>query len=229
MGNLYPTIASKRDSLRNSRRTVGSVGHLGIAETIARIASKYYWPRMYQISLTVRTYPSCQAYKPSQQLTTGEMQFPKISCPWDTVSIDIVEPLPRSSKCNTYLIVFQDRFTKWVECHPMRKATVENVSQAFNEKFVSRFGCPSTVLSDNGKQFVSTEFIKMLSQFGINKRTTPPCSPQCNPVERCNKVLKTMVAQYAEGDRKKWDAYLPKLTWQLIRRKMNPLDILRLC
>lgn len=204
---------SQRKQILFENHDAPCAGHLGIAKTITRISNKYYWPRMYRdIASYVRRCSSCQKYKQSQQQTAGKMQFPKINGCWDTVSIDIVGPLPRSSKGNTNLIVMQDRFTKWVECHPVRKATSGTVCKALKEKIISRFGCPNSIISDNGKQFVSNEFTHLLSEYGITHRTTTPYSPQCNPVERTNKVLKTMIAQYTEKDHRKWDQYLPEFT-----------------
>lgn len=118
--------------------------------------------------------------------------------PWGTVSTDLVGPLPRSSKGNSYLVVFQDRFTKWVQCRAIRKATARAVSQALYEEVITRFGCPQTVLSDNGTQFTGQPFKRFLAELGIAHRLTPPCTPQANPVERANKTLKIMIAQFCE-------------------------------
>lgn len=44
------------------------------------------------------------------------MQPPQISAPWETVSTDLVGPLPQSKMGKCYIAVFQDRFIKWVQC-----------------------------------------------------------------------------------------------------------------
>jgi len=81
-----------------------------------------------------------------------------------------------------------------------RKATARAVSQAFYEEIGARFGCPKTVLSDNGTQFTGQLFKQLLEELGIAHRFTPPYTPQANPVERTNKTLKTMIAQFCEND-----------------------------
>jgi transposase InsO family protein len=102
-----------------------------------------------------------------------------------------------------------------VQCRPIRKATAKAVSQALYEEVVSRFGCPRTVISDNGTQFTGQTFKNFLNGLGIVHRLTPPYTPQANPVERTNKTLKTMVAQFCEADHRKWDVHLSDLVFAI--------------
>jgi transposase InsO family protein len=97
----------------------------------------------------------------------------------------------------------------------VRKATARAVTQALYEDVITRFGCPVTVISDNGTQYTGGTFRTLLRELGIVHRLTPPYTPQANPVERTNKTLKTMVAQFCEADQKKWDARLLELMFAL--------------
>lgn len=45
---------------------------------------------------------------------------------------------------------------------------------------VSRFGCPLTIVTDNGIQFSSEAFAKFCQDFGIDHVKTPPFHPQSN-------------------------------------------------
>lgn len=155
-------------------------GHMGIAKTIARIARNYYWPGMFRdIAKYVRNCTSCQKYKVSQQKTPGKMQPHRMAdAPFKEVSTDIVGPLPRSKKGNSYIVVMQDRFTKWVECRPLRKATAKTVYSALYEQVILKYGCPKIVISDNGVQFDSRLFKNSLRELNIAHRFTPPYTPQ---------------------------------------------------
>ncbi|VDL89855.1 unnamed protein product [Schistocephalus solidus] len=48
-------------------------------------------------------------------------------------------------------------------------ATINTVRRLFN-----RFGCPETLVSDNGGQFTSTAFTRCCKESGINHLRSPP-------------------------------------------------------
>lgn len=120
-------------------------------------------------------------------------------------------PLPCSNAGNNWLLVMQDRYTKWVEIRPLKKATSQAVATNIKEQICLRHGCPRTIVSDKGRQFIGKEARKILSEFNIEHRLTMPYTPQCNPVERANRVIKTMIAEKTEKSQKMWDAHLAEL------------------
>ena len=102
-----------------------TAGHLGVAKTLVRLTQSFYWPGMLRIGTQyVRNCPSCQKFKSQQQTTAGTMHATFVEQPWEMVAIDLVGPLPRSNSGHTWLLVMQDRCTKWMELKPLRKATV---------------------------------------------------------------------------------------------------------
>lgn len=68
------------------------------------------------------------------------------------------------------------------------------MTQSLIDYVLYRYGCPQTIISDNGYQLKSQQLAKTLATFEIKYRTTPVHAPHCNPVERTNRVVKTMVA-----------------------------------
>lgn len=109
----------------------------------------------------------------------------------------------------------QDRFTKWVCCKPLKTATAAAVTRILFEEVIAHFGCPNTVISDNGKQFDSRVFRSLLKELEIKHRFTPPYTPQSNPVERANRTIKTMISQYCGEKHRHWDQKLPELVMAL--------------
>src|SRR3978361_2412440 len=168
-----------------------------------------------EIAQYVRSCTSCQRYKTAQQQTPGKMQPSINQHPWETVSSDLVGPLPRSSKGNCYLVMFQDRFTKWVQCRAIRQASGKAVTKALYEEIITRFGCPKTVITDNGTQYTGGMFRTLLKEMGIRHRLTPPYTPQANPVERANKTIKTMISQFSEENHRDWDKHLTELQFAI--------------
>jgi len=157
-----------------------TAGHLGVAKTLVRLAKNYYWPGMLQIAAQyVRNCASCQ--KASQQLLPGKLHATAAEQPWEVVAVDLIGPLPRSVDLHTWLLVMQDKFTKWIELRPLRKATGSAVAKALREQVILRHGCPRTVITDNGRQFISQEFKTALREAAIKHRLTPPyrVTPRC--------------------------------------------------
>lgn len=188
-----------------------TAGHAGTNKTIHRITSKYFWPGMYRdIKRCIANCESCILYKANQVGPAGYAHSTQTNEPWEVITIDFIGPLPRSKKGHTMLLVFHDKHTKWSEFSPLRAATSVSLINSFRERIISRFGCPKIVITDNGSQFISTKFKQFLASNGIRQQFTPPYTPQCNPTERVNRVIKTIMAQYAVKH-KNWDEYLPEL------------------
>lgn len=84
--------------------------------------------------------------------------------PWETVSIELVGPLSRSSEVNTYLAVSQDGLAKWVQRRPIRKPSVSIITKALYEEIVIWFWCTRTVITDNGTRYTRREFRNFLEE-----------------------------------------------------------------
>ena len=143
------------------------------------------------------------------------MRFRKQDGPWVTVTSDILGPYARTKKGHRYIVVFQDYFTKWVECKPLRAATAKSVLEAFQEQVILRWGLPSVLLSDNGPQYVSQLMATVAETYGISQTFTPYYCPQANPTERVNRVIKTMISSYLGKHHNDWDLYLREFAYAL--------------
>jgi len=163
------------------------------------------------IARYVRTCKNCQTHKTLQQKPAGTLHATNIQHPWEQVKIDMIGPLPRSRRGHTWLFVLQDRFSKWVELVPLCRATADAVTQAITDRIILRHGRPNTILSDNGTQLRSLHLEERSAAFQIKHLTAPVYAPHCNPVERTNRTIKTMVGQYVENDHRSWDEHLPAL------------------
>ena len=132
-----------------------------------------------------------------------------IDGPWQVVAGDITGPFVKSKLGYEYILVFQDLFTRWVECVPVRKANTRTILKEFKERVVLRFGTPEVFLSDNDTKFKNKAVDEYLAGIGMHHSTTPPYRPQANPVERVNRTLKTRLIAFVEESHTEWDQKLP--------------------
>ena len=91
--------------------------------------------------------------------------------------MDIVGPFPPTANGNKYIFVC-DYFTKRVECYALPDHQAQTVADAVVSNFVSRYGVPSVIYSDQGREFESRLFEEVCQLLGIEKTRTTPYHPQ---------------------------------------------------
>ena len=75
-----------------------------------------------------------------------------------------------------------------------------------------RFGVPSSIHSDQGRQYESQLFSEMCKVLHIKKTRTPYHPQSDGMVERFNKTLVRMLKSYINDHQYDWDEQLPFLT-----------------
>ena len=82
------------------------------------------------------------------------------------------------------------QFSKWMEAYPLPRQTAEKISSLVVDNFISRFGLPEIILTDQGCNFTSALFQGVCELHKITKTritTYHPCSN--GQVKRCNRTL----------------------------------------
>lgn len=78
-----------------------------------------------------------------------------------------------------YYFVIVDAYSKWPEVIAMKTVTSRATVRVLSDLF-TKYGFPETIVSDNGTQFVSSEFRSMCEEYGITHLRTAPYHPQSN-------------------------------------------------
>ena len=185
--------------------------HLGEKKTLAKITINYFWPSIdADVEDWVKRCQPCAARKAPPSKVKAPLQNIPVEGPFHRVGMDILGPLPRTSSGKRYIIVFMDYFTKYPECRAIRDQSATTVAKAFVEEVVLRHGAPTSILSDQGRNFVSDVMKEVCELLTIQKTTTSPYHPACNGLtERFNKTLIDMLSMFCETRQKDWDIYIP--------------------
>ena len=72
---------------------------------------------------------------------------------WERVAMDLLDMSVTTSRGNRYVLVMVDCFTRWTEAFPLPDKTAQSVADAFFNQVVCRFGMPSVIHSDQGREF----------------------------------------------------------------------------
>ena len=185
--------------------------HLGRRRTYALIKRSYYWPGMSRdVGRWIAACLACRKRKTPRPLSAGHPGTVSTATrPWETVSIDVVSVGVTSKGNYTKILTILDLFTRYVMAVPLRSANAPEIGDALFEHLFCRFGKPSRIHSDAGREFVNKALTSMFKLWGISFTDTGGYQPQANPVERFHRFMNssmTIVSKHFGAD---WPSYLP--------------------
>ena len=94
----------------------------------------------------------CQQSKVQHHVHSAVPHIPVPARRFSNIHVDLVGPLP-SSRVFTHLFTIVDRTSCWPEAVPMSSTSAEDCARALIFCWISRFGIPSKITSDQGAKF----------------------------------------------------------------------------
>ncbi|XP_054287580.1 uncharacterized protein K02A2.6-like [Macrosteles quadrilineatus] len=160
-------------------------GHPGISAM--RSITRYYvwWPDIDKdVEMHVKTCEACQENRGNiEEVPVYPWNIPEKV--WERVHLDLAGPVD-----GVMWLVGIDALSKWAEVECLRTTTSTAIIQRLRS-WMSRYGIPSQVVTDNGPQFVSTEMEAFFKRHSIRHIRTTPYHPRSNGlVERLIGTLK---------------------------------------
>lgn len=106
-----------------------------------------------------------------------------------------------------------NRFTRWPKAIPLCDISAETIATAFFSGWISRFGVPKEIVTDQGRQFESSLFNEVLKLLGIKRIRTTTYNPAANGlIERWHRTLKAALKCNFESN---WVKALPTVLLNL--------------
>lgn len=188
-GNIRPYLPAKYRFV--AFKAQHDLSHPGVRTTRKIMSTKFFWSNMNkEVGTWTRTCIGCQRGKVQRHVISPLGEFGK-SQRFEHIHVDIVGPLPPSNDFR-YLVTMIDRCTKWPEAIPVRDITADTIAKTIYDGWISRFGCPLRLTTDQGRQFESSLFRALMKKCGITRIRTTAFHPQANgQVERWHRTLKS--------------------------------------
>ena len=190
-------------------------GHQGVQSTANRLRS-FGWCRQFMplVEEVVRQCTVCQRHRRQLLVEPAATNNSSIIVdrPFKRIAMDFVGELDTTSEGYKYILVIIDLHTRYVVARPTKDQTSETVAKTLVDEWITKpFGIPDTIMSDNGKSFVSETMMNVYKMLGINKVNTVPYMPQHNGhCERVNSSIMKQLRMHVEQvqDKTAWQERL---------------------
>lgn len=208
-------------------------GHQGVLKTYLRIRPHYRWKNMFGIIKNyVKSCKKCQMNKKNKRAIMPMMISSTSKKPFDKVFMDIVGPLPTTTRGNKFILTFEDDLTRFMDCYPLPNAEAGTVAKVFYDEIISRYRIPKLLLTDRGSNFCSDLFKKTCKFLQISKLETTAYHPQTNgALERNHGPLIEYLRSFSNDNPADWDDWLRQAMYvhnntPHSSTKLTPMDVL---
>ncbi|CAK1590402.1 unnamed protein product [Parnassius mnemosyne] len=197
------------ESLRSKVLLELHSSHLGIVKTKSEARSRFWFPGIdAMLEKMIHSCEICKQLRPSPpRAPLAPWEFPHT--PFHRLHVDFLGPLNNQ----TFLVVV-DAHTKWLEVYNVSTSTTSATVIEKLYDFMSKYGLPHTIVSDNGTAFTSAEFTKFCLLNGIAHITSPPYNPASNgQAESFVKIVKKGIKSSVLGSRNRNECRLKILKY----------------
>ena len=201
-GQRYWVPPKFRDQILDLVHLNGTLWHPGSRAMLKTLRGAYNWEYMQDsIGKYLKSCVTCQRTRAAIHGDRTNKSH-SILGPFETVYMDFWGPC--RWKGDQYLLLNMiDYHTKWVETVIVPNKSSEEIAKQFFIHWISRYGAPKILVTDNDSPLIAAEIKGLASMLGVRKIQTTPYHPQGNsPVENFHGILKPALSKlraYAEN------------------------------
>ena len=201
--------------------------HHGSGKMQQTIMEEYWWPGIRkEIQTWCRTCKGCQSVKkPKNKHNKGTLNLFPATRPFQQISIDIVGPLPETEDGYKYLVTMMDKYSRYCMIQPIKNEDTMTIIRCIDQWY-KMFGPPESILSDNGKQFISKIYEHFQKSYQTKIKLITPYHPESNgQIERLHRWIKERLAllsydldldwvESKSGKHDNWTHYIPIIEYK---------------
>ena len=143
-------------------------GHLYWKTTTNKILrAGYYWPTLFlNVHKMIIAYHKCQLFEGKRKLLPLPLHPITVEAPFQQWGLDFIGEIhPPYSAQHRWILTATDYFTKWIEAIPCRQANDSVIIKFMETNILSRFGCPTKIITDNAAAFGSKRMVEFCHRY----------------------------------------------------------------
>jgi len=133
--------------------------------------------------------------------------------PREMLSVDLMGPLPRGKRGCKYILAILDIFSKYIKLYPLKRTTIDTIIKRIINDYIPTVGWFQKILTDNGTQFTSHKWNKVIKSLQIKSIHTTIYYPETNPVERANREIGRILRTYYHKQHTNWFKWLDNVEY----------------